>query len=177
MKPNLLHRLMEAVKGERRLTNLVVILGIAGMLLIALSELWPNQPSPEGQVSQADAVELCTDYEQRMERRLADLIASVEGAGNVQVMVTLSTGSRTVYATDEETSADGAAQSRHLLLDDGSQPPALVETTQLPQVQGVAVLCDGGGDPAIQARVTDIVKVLTGVGASHITVDRLTPPE
>ena len=68
----------------------------------------------------------------------------------------------------------GSSRSEHLLLADGADPPALVESTLSPQVQGVAVLCEGGGDVTVQAKVTEIVKVLTGAGASSITVERLT---
>ena len=98
----------------------------------------------------------------------------MEGAGNVRVMLTMAESSRTVYATDTETDGNGSTRSEHLLLADGSSPPALVETTQLPQVQGVAVLCEGGDNAAVQARITEMVDVLTGAGASHISVERLT---
>jgi len=40
-------------------------------------------------------------------------------------------------------------------------------------VQGVAVLCQGGEDPAVQTRITALVQVLTGVGANHVTVAAL----
>lgn len=49
----------------------------------------------------------------------------------------------------------------------------LVETIQTPQVQGVAVLCQGGEDPAVQTRITALVQALTGVGANHVTVAAL----
>ena len=91
-------------------------------------------------------------------------------------MVTMAESSRTVYATDSESEADGASQEQHLLLADGSDPPALVESERVPQVKGVAVLCEGGKDVTVQSRVTQIVQVLTDVGTNHITVECLTDP-
>lgn len=166
--PQPLQRLLEAFRGERRLLNLAVAAGVAGMLLIALSEWLPaadtTETAPRAQPAQEAAA--CA---QQLEERLQTLIAQVEGAGETRVMVTLAESARTIYAADRETDPDGCSRSEHLLLD-GADPPALVESTLAPQVQGVAVLCAGGGDAAVQAAVTDIVKALTGVGASDITV-------
>lgn len=60
-------------------------------------------------------------------------------------MVTLESGSESIYATD--TDADGA--STHVLLGSG-RADGLVETVQMPQVLGVAVVCEGGGNAAVQ---------------------------
>ena len=84
------------------------------------------------------------------------------------VMVTLASGSESIYATD--TDSDGA--STHVLLGSGGAD-GLVETVQTPQVQGVAVVCEGGGNATVQSRVTALVEALTGVGASHITVAKM----
>ena len=62
-----------------------------------------------------------------------------------------------------------AAASKHVI----TGGTGLVETIQTPQVQGVAVLCQGGEDPAVQTRITALVQALTGVGANHVTVAAL----
>lgn len=168
--------LFAALKGEKKITNLILAAGLVGMLLIALSEWLPSdsgaaEPSFSDNLSQETAT-----YALDLEERLENLIRQVDGAGKTQVMVTMAESSRTVYATDSESEPDGALREQHLLLADDSDPPALVESEQVPQVQGVAVLCEGGGSVTVQSRVTQIVQVLTDVGTNHITVERLTEP-
>lgn len=175
--PKPLQKLAAAFKGDKRLVNLAVAAGLAGMLLIAVSEWLPSSGAAGSDVAQENPAvfqDSAARYEQELEARLESLICQVDGAGATQVMVTLAESPRTVYATDTETDAAGSSRSEHLLLADGADPPALVESTLSPQVQGVAVLCEGGGDVTVQAQVTEIVKVLTGAGASSITVERLT---
>lgn len=175
--PKPLQKLATAFKDDKRLVNLAVAAGLAGMLLIAVSEWLPSGGAAGSDVPQESPAafqDTAARYEQELEARLEALICQVEGAGAAQVMVTLAESPRTVYATDTETDAAGSSRSEHLLLADGADPPALVESTLSPQVQGVAVLCEGGGDVTVQAKVTEIVKVLTGAGASSITVERLT---
>ena len=94
--------------------------------------------------------------------------------GETVVMVTLDCGEETTYAADtrtEKTSEDtrsSAASQRTLA---GAQP--VVQSVQAPQVRGVAVLCQGGGNAGTQRRITELVSALTGVGASHITVNKM----
>ena len=103
-----------------------------------------------------------------METRLTALISRVEGAGKTAVMVTLESGSESIYATD--TDSDGS--STHVLLGSGGVD-GLVETVETPRVLGVAVVCEGGGSAAVQSRVTALVQALTGIGTNHITVAKM----
>ena len=166
-------RLRALWEDEKQRANLLVALGVAGMLLIAVPEWVPKrtaEPTPE--VTDAQTV----DYAAALEDRLQALLTQVEGAGEVRVMVTLAAGEQTVYALDTENDADGASREKHLLLD-GASGPALVERVAAPAVQGVAVVCTGGASAVVQSRVTAIVAALTGVGESHITVTPMVTPK
>ena len=112
-------------------------------------------------------------YAQDLETKLQTVLAKTEGVGNVEVMVTLEQQQETVYVTDRQTEADGSATVSHVL-PGGS---GLVQTVRMPQVLGVAVVCTGGGDVAVQNRVVALVQALTGVGANHITVAKMAPAQ
>lgn len=42
----------------------------------------------------------------------------------------------------------------------------------MPQVCGVAVLCEGGGDVRIAARITELVSALLDLPSNHICVEQ-----
>lgn len=159
-------------KDEKRRTALLAVLGIAGMLLIALPEFLPDPPQQTPRATAPPAPTTACAYAAELETRLEELLCQVEGAGSVSVMVTLAAGEETVYAQDRQTAADGSGEQTHVLLQN-AESPALVETVTMPSVQGVAVVCEGGGDAAVQGRITQIVAALTGIGASRITVTRM----
>lgn len=173
MISSLCKTLRERLGGDKRLLNWIVIAGIAGMVLIALSEWLPAPPAETATEQEEPAASTVSDYEAGLEQRLEALICQVDGVGEARVMVTLSTSEYIVYATDSETHADGSSRQEHLLLDEEAEEPALVETTRTPEIQGVAVLCTGAESPDVQAKVTQIVQVLTGIGANRITVERM----
>lgn len=127
-------------------TQLAIILGVAAMLLILFSELFSTPQNPQ----QVRAVLLLFQKlpTGQLETQLTELIEQLDGAGKTVVMVTLESGEETIYAVDTQ-SGQMQNQETHVLLEDGS---ALEETTYLPAVCGVAVVCDGGemsGSPLV----------------------------
>jgi len=153
--------------NEKSRTNLLLVAGLSGMLILAVGE-WLPQPQPDQK--EVSTVQSEPEYCALLEERLQNLIAQVEGAGKTQVMVTLETGKETQYATDTMIQSDGTMQSEHVLLGNSG---ALVQTVAAPKIQGVAVVCRGGGDAGVQYQITQLVQSLTGVGASHITVTKM----
>ena len=166
--------LQAAWKDDKKRINLLLVSGLAGMLLLCMSEWLPAGQSTQNAAQSSQQSQTAAEYEQQLETRLAALIRAMDGAGETVVMVTLDCGEETTYAADtrtEKTSEDtrsSAASQRTLA---GAQP--VVQSVQAPQVRGVAVLCQGGGNAGTQRRITELVSALTGVGASHITVNKM----
>lgn len=172
MREKLIARLKTLWDDEKRRVNLLLLTGLAGLALLAVSEWLPAEAAAPAEQPLAAAQ---SDYAAALEDRLEALISQVEGAGQTRVMVTAASGEEAVYATDRSDGADGSSQEQHVLLG-SSGAEGLVETTLPPQVLGVAVVCEGGGNAAVQLRITEIVQALTDVGASHITVAKMAEP-
>ncbi len=152
-------------KMPRNRTVLAVAVGGLAMLLILLSELLPSKGSTPAASGSGQNVQ---QYQQQLEQQLEELISQLNGAGKTTVMVTLETGEEAVYALDTQ-SGELQAQSTHVLLDDGS---ALTETVYQPQVRGVAVLCEGGGDVRVAARITEMLGALLDLPSNRICVEQ-----
>lgn len=161
------------LKDEKKRANLLVCLGVAGMLLLALSEWKPQEEPSSATITEGSVTTSPATYTAQLQEQLCGLISRVEGVGKVEVMVTLARGEESVYATDNQTASDGSLSVSHVLLGESG----LVETVQTPQVLGVAVVCEGGGNAAVQNRVSEIVQALTGVKSNHITVAQMAATE
>lgn len=168
---DLLKTLRQRLPEEKSRLNLLVAAGLVGMVLLCLSEWLPatapdaqSVPQPTNTSGQSDG----QLYASELEQRLQELIQKVDGAGQCRVMVTISAGEETVYATDTE-QGENSSRSEHVVLGD----EALVESVQAPEILGVAVVCEGGDDIRVQSTVTELVRALTGVGANHITVTKM----
>lgn len=156
--------LPENLHGKQGRAMLAMVTGVLALLLILLSELFP-QKTASAAPSENDQTAL--QYQTQLEQRLEKLISQLNGAGRTTVMVTLETGEESIYAVDTQ-SGDLQEQSTHVLLDDGS---ALTETIYLPQIRGVAVLCDGGGDVRVAARITEMVCALLDLPSNRVCIE------
>ena len=78
----------EKCKGKQGRARLAAAVGLLAMLLILLSELFP-QPSAAGSTQKAKSAQSSTEYQAQLEERLERLISHMSGAGKTTVMVTL----------------------------------------------------------------------------------------
>ena len=150
-------------KGKQGRARLAAAVGVLAMLLILLSELFP-QNTAAGSTKNTKSAQSSTEYQAQLENRLEHLISQMKTTG----MVTLETGEEAIYALDTQ-SGEMQSQQTHVLLEDGS---ALTETVCLPQVCGVAVLCEGGGDIRVAARITELVSALLDLPSNRICVEQ-----
>lgn len=159
---------LRALFEQKNRAKLAVVLGAAAMLLILCSELLPSAAPQVGVSSGESTVRQESLYREELEAQLKTLIEQIEGAGKTTVMVTLESGEEAVYATDTQ-SGQTQNQETHVLLEDGS---ALTEMVYLPKVCGVAIVCEGGGDVRVAARITELVRALLDLSANRICVEQ-----
>ena len=81
-------RLRTALADEKQRVNLLVCMGLAGLLLLAVSSWLPADSSTQS-AAPAAMTDSTADYAAELETRLTALISRVEGAGKTAVMVTL----------------------------------------------------------------------------------------
>lgn len=168
-----MQKVRAVLADEKKKTNLLVCIGLAGLLLLALPEWKPKESAASNGTLAVQEETEPERYASQLQEKLQTLISQVDGAGDATVMITFSSAEENVYATDRQTSQDGSTSINHVLLDDGG----LVETIRMPQIQGVAVVCEGGESAVVQNQIVELLEALTGVGASHITVAKMAAAE
>lgn len=164
---NLWGRLTAA--GGDRTVRFLVLLGVAGMLLIALTEWWPRRSA----VDTSAVTVTATQVEQALESRITDLLDTVAGVGRCRVMVTLENGEQTVYAADTTRSTtDGgeSASESYLTVDTADGPVGLPITRIQPTVRGVVVVCAGAEDPAVSERVRAVITTAFHISERRVCV-------
>ncbi len=150
--------------------RLLMIAGLAGILLIALSEWLPQKDDPADAPSAATVT--AAQVETALENRITALIRQVQGVGECRVLVTLESGSRYVYAADSSyavgTTETGSEKT--LLVDTDAGPVGLLVTEIQPTVKGVAVVCTGGDDPSVRAQVTGLICAAFNLSSGRVCV-------
>ncbi len=166
---------------------LLVIASCAAMLVILLSEFmdFGNKPAENGGNSGGEeAVNYNTefkDYQSELEKKIVDLISSVNGAGNVKVLLTIECFEEYVYAKDSEKSENISPESRiieendtYIVIDNDklSAKGGMLLKIVTPRVRGVGIVCDGGDSPLLRKEITDILCAALSIGASQVHITK-----
>lgn len=175
------NRFLEKFNSSPRLR--IGIFAAAGLtvLLLMLSECLPavrDSAGPDETITQEE-------YLSELENSITRLVNTIDGVGRVSVMVTLESGTRYVYAVEETQDTDRTNQSdatrktdnlsrKYIVVRDRDGGEAVVpQTTLLPEVRGVVVVCDGGDSAPVRARVTEAVAVALHLDYNQIFVTKM----
>lgn len=155
---------------------LVLLLGVALLLLPGRKATQTQETAATQSTAQDDDA-----YAAMMEQRLTDMLSKIDGAGRVEVMLTLRTGSRTRFQTDTQTSEDtGAEETRRseerktVILSEGSAyDKAAVSAVDYPLFQGALIVSEGADTASVRLALTQAVAALTGLSSDQITVVKM----
>ncbi len=167
----------------------VLILLLAGVLLLVIS-IPTEQDAGAGETENTiqETVQEKTDRE-ILEERLTKAISQVEGVGKTEVMITLKSDGRRIVEKDTErsegrdesgqegtASVNTTAEERESTVyasdGQGGEVPYVTETLE-PEIAGVLIVAQGGGDMALVQEITEAVMALFGVEAHKIKVMKM----
>lgn len=132
----------------------LLVLALAGIALLLF-----GRTATAGKDDDYDA--RAEEYRQRTESTLTDLCRQVRGVGKAQVFVTLECGEEYVYAKDRN------AGGEDYVVKSGN---GLLLYRRTPTVAGVAVVCQGGDDPAVQNELARLLHATLGIPYSRICI-------
>lgn len=173
----------------------LLILLLAGILLLVIS--LPTEKKGEKQgISQASSSSQGEQnlwdeeaYREALEVHLEELFSRMEGAGEVEVMITLASSSEKIVEKDtngesetitEEDSAGGNRRTTNIVNDETTvyggetdQEHPYVSKELTPQVEGVVVLADGGDDAVVKKNITEAAQALFGIDTHKIRIIKM----
>jgi stage III sporulation protein AG len=178
------------------------LLMLAGIILVLTfpDVLTSNNSSKDSPVTENHAVDDIINsietgdetntYINSLEARLEKVLANVEGIGSVEVMITVKSSKELVplkdgpYTQESMNEVDGEGGNRvsskidkddsTVLIDDGSGEsiPYIIKEIE-PEILGVLVTAEGGGNVQIKTEIIEAVQVLFSVPAHKVKVMKM----
>ncbi len=105
------------------------------------------------------------------EERLAEMLAQIEGAGRVSVMITYESGTEKSLAYETRTSSresGGERSEDRKAVTSGGEPMVVKEV--YPQVKGVIVAADGADSASVKTAIREAVTASLGVSAHRVCI-------
>lgn len=145
---------------------------LAGLLLL----LWPfggSSNSSSSKSVETGTTQTASDFEYNLtdlEEKLTGVLSQIRGAGETQVLLTLSSTGSVVLA-ENQTSEDGGVKTEVVIVKNGSNQEGVVEVEQqYPIFLGALVVCEGGGNAQVKLEMLQAVKALTGLSSDQISI-------
>lgn len=123
------------------------------------------------------------DKAEILEGKLENVLSKVSGVGETRVLITLKSDGQKLVEKDERisntTGGNGTTQENtreentiYQKDENGQETPYVTEEIE-PEVLGVLVVAEGGGDAVIVAQITEAVQALFGIEVHKIKVMKM----
>lgn len=151
--------------GKYKYAAIVLVIGLVLLLL----------PSNIGQTKQTVAENTPNDSSLYLDSEtLAQILQSVDGAGEVKVLLSIASGERTYYQTnnDIDNATDGTNTKIETVIISDSQhnEAGLITQIDSPIYLGAIVVCEGADSAAVRLAITQAVAKITGLNTDGICV-------
>jgi stage III sporulation protein AG len=163
---------LKEIAGNKRSAAGIVLLGAVGVFLLVLSELSDGKErveitevQPYNDVAQS----FCRESEERLEA----FLENIEGAGEVEVYLTVASGERYIYASEKkltESENKRDSEEKYVLVGGSSSREPLVETVRTPEITGAVIICRGCGSPVVEERMYKAASAALGLPTADIYV-------
>lgn len=179
MKFQTLYETMVKKIGTSKNSKYVVciLLTMIALIVLLLSSALNGKINDNGDNGDADTDRSDKSYDTNLESRLENILSAIDGVGKVNVMLIINKSGEKIIATEEQSSlSDGSIGSK-------SQKPATVnsdngeETIVLaqlsPEVCGVIVVAEGGGNVSVKLDIISAVSTVLGITQNNVQVFKM----
>ncbi len=162
--------------------NYVVLLFISVFLLLVLNTnpISKTTSSSNNKITNIDY----SSYEEDMEEKLSTILSKVSGAGQVDVLITVSTGSENVIAKTTNRKTQETTENKETLkkeifdeevvdeviYSDKQSGKPFILYEKKPTIEGVLIVAEGGDDMNIKSSFIKTTESLLGVPSHKISV-------
>ena len=169
---------LKELKQKLKNPKVLMIIGLSGILLIALSSFIPQKKVENKSVATVDM----EDYKRELEAAVSDIVEGITGDKKPTVVITLDSGIRYSYAGISESDSTNSSSEKSeqnsekksksyitVRTADGGEE-ALLLTEIMPPVRGVAIICQGGDNAGISEKIKNAVKAALNITSQRVYI-------
>lgn len=159
--------------------NIIIISIAAAAIVLILSGGFSENSENEGSSSQS--IVSSADYIKKSEKNLENLLSEIDGAGRVQVMLTVESCYENVYARSYDSKAENSENGTQSELTEdyvivkkgANNEECLVVKVFEPTVKGVAVIAEGADSIRVKTAITQTVCALFDISTAQVSVEKM----
>ncbi len=155
-------------------------LGIAGILLIFISGFIKSDTNSN--TNEDESRFSAAEYKAAVANDVEKIVERITGDKKPTVVVTVDSGMRYSYADKDETDSSSSQNGQNAqssekskreyvtVKDSSGGEKALVVAEYLPEIRGVAVICEGGNDPELSEIIKNAVTSALNISSKRVYI-------
>jgi len=173
---------------KKQIENIVVFIIILIVTVLIINNMWSGEEEIEDNTTDASKVlaQTTTNNQDNLEKKLEDILESINGVGKVKVLIKYSESSTVVAmynetiseSTTKENNGDGGSKDvketenkkEIVYTDEGGSNKPITEKVVMPVIEGAIITAQGAGNANIKASIVSAVEAVTGVAVHKIQV-------
>lgn len=172
-----IEKLLNQFKANKK-PALIISVGAIIIIALIISELSSFKKEDEPIENDNAFYE---NYTLKIEKKLEEIVSSIQGAGECKIMITLDTGEENIYAKqsknmneDKNESSKTSDEYEYVILKSSStkEEGMLLKVVE-PNVRGVAIVCQGGDDPLIKSNIINAVSAVLNIKTNKISITKM----
>lgn len=159
---------------KRNKSDFVVLILLGVMVMIVAMPTGAKQSQKETQTQEQKEQQLQTEdsYKEQLQQQLKELLEHMDGVGKTRVMLTFS--DEGTDQLDKNVTKDGnKKEETTVVYDTGDTRQPYVICRQMPKIEGVVVVAQGGGNAKTVTEISNAVMSLFPVEAHKVVVVKL----
>ncbi|MDB8801895.1 stage III sporulation protein AG [Romboutsia sp. 1001216sp1] len=171
-------------KDKKKIYTLLSLVVVCAIALIAMPSLSPKD-NKEKEVVKKNEPETTSssNQEKNLESKLKEILSKIEGAGEVDIMITFESSEEiqpaynsnsTTEKTEEKDTKGGertitTSSDNKTIITSGSNEPIVLKTNEA-SIKGVIVVSSGASDPTVKETLYDAVQTALQVAGHQVEV-------
>lgn len=163
--------------------KLIVVLAlfVSGVVILVAGEFAQGAKDKTKESVSVTSHITSNEYVEDLEERITSIISSIDGAGATRVMITLESGNEDVYlhnydyGEDVDSSGAGNREMRdeYVIVNAENEEKGIIVRVEEPEIRGVAVVCEGGGNSYVRAEIIATVTALLNISSARVSVAKM----
>ena len=179
----------EGKDKKKQIENIVVFIIILIVTVLIINNMWSGEKeeSKDEIVDDSKVLAQTSNTQQdNLEKKLEDILESINGVGKVKVLIKYSESSTVVAmynetiseSTTKENNGDGGSKDvketenkkEIVYTDEGGSNKPVTEKVVMPVIEGAIITAQGAGNANIKTSIVSAVEAVTGVAVHKIQV-------
>lgn len=173
--------MIKSLKKEQWLIGVLAVI----LLIVIIVPIPQKKEDKNSSVSEIYE-EVLLDERDTIEQQLKEILQKISGVGRVEVLITYEDNGRVVVEKDEsvseelvqETDSNGGTRTTTTSRNDRETVYGTTETPYVvqelsPEVKGILVVAEGGGNTSVKKQIQETIEALFGLDAHKISIMKM----